>query len=304
MSTAFNPTWFSAPPSVILDVGTFDAADAVHLKQAFPGCRVVAFEACPDNVVALDRAGVCESSGVELMRAAVCAHDGVTAFHSNTDRGGPGMSGSILAPTDKLLTVHTHLTFKASRVVPAVRLDTFCEGAGIAHVDLLHVDAQGAEHLVLRGLGALRPALVYLEVSEGPHYAGATSADELHATLVSLGYTRTWCSSYDALYRHAPGVATSWELMGAGMWSLMEADPRSPGYERTVCGVEIEAGKHINLFGLERALTLVELTGLRDIILSVLEARPFCADDTDKDGDCARCARLGGCPVKRALQLF
>jgi FkbM family methyltransferase len=196
----FSTRWFEgAAPRVVLDVGTFDAKDACTLKTLFPDCTVIAFEACPDNWGRLESRRA-ELGGIELVHAAVCDYDGEAVFHSNTDCGGPGMSGSMLAPTDALIQVHRHLAFSAPRPVAALRLDTFCQTRAITHVDLLHLDVQGAEAAVLRGLGVLRPRLIFLEMNEGPHYVGAASSDALDAHLRGLGYLQRWTSGVDALY--------------------------------------------------------------------------------------------------------
>jgi FkbM family methyltransferase len=203
--TTFNTSWigkFVERPSVIFDVGAFDCTDALRFKQAFPRSQVVAFEACPDNYVTIDLPKMAQL-GVEVHHLAVCEQDGETDFYSNTDSGQPGMSGSILIPTEKLKTEHTHLRFLSGRKVKSTRLDTFCHQHEIHCPDVLHIDVQGAELKVLQGLGDLRPKMIYLEINETRefnHYAGAGSVDDLRLLLKDRRYNWCWGSSQDELY--------------------------------------------------------------------------------------------------------
>ena len=96
-----------------------------------------------------------------------------------------------------------HITFKPARKVPASRLDTFCAAHGITEIDLLHMDVQGAEALVLDGMGDLRPTMIFLEIDEVKEtsgYLGATPMADLVSRLTDKGYGAAWESEHDALY--------------------------------------------------------------------------------------------------------
>lgn len=208
--SAFKFEWFVREPKVILDVGTYDGADAALFKETFPLCRVIAFEACPDNYGAMKRRAFAAATGVELVHAAACDFDGEIPFFSNTDTkqvGHFGQSGSVLEPTkaidNKWRGGMGHIRFKEPRRVPAVRLDTFCAAQGITAIDLLHMDVQGAESMVLDGMGALLPGMIFLEIDEVKEtggYLGCVPLAELEARLTSRGYVKQWASINDALY--------------------------------------------------------------------------------------------------------
>jgi hypothetical protein len=76
--------------------------------------------------------------------------------------------------------------------VPTLRLDTFFDLAGIAHVDLLKIDAQGADLAVLRSAGSrLRDvAKIALEVDISPRrlYVGSASRSEVVDFLTAVGF--------------------------------------------------------------------------------------------------------------------
>jgi len=206
--SAFRYEWFSTPPKLIFDVGAYDGADSIRFKEWFPECRVVAFEACPDNFAALH--GRVAGTGVEFLHYAVCDTDGEVPFFSNTDTNFPGhfgQSGSILVPTpriaEKWAKGNRRIDFHKVRMVQAIKLGTFCRLYGITEIDLLHIDAQGAEKQVIEGLDDMRPKMIFLEIDEVAEvggYDGATPMAELVECLTSRAYAKKWESPNDALY--------------------------------------------------------------------------------------------------------
>lgn len=222
MSTEFDRSWLKTlipgVPRVLMDVGTWDAADAIELKVQCPDSRVIAFEACPDNYQWLLEQGETKRRGVELFHYAVGDVDGVVDFHSNLDGNMPegrfGMSGSVLAPTERLKRDCPNLFFGVPRTVPAIRLDTFCrqQKIGLLDIDLLHMDVQGAEAFVLNGLGDVRPRLVFLEVneqSEAGHYQGGVSGRILLGFLRLMGYRQYWTNGQNSLFTRVESQSTA-----------------------------------------------------------------------------------------------
>ena len=212
----FNLQWvgeyLKREPDVVFDVGCFDCADSIAFKLRWPGARVLAFEACPDNFrrIVTRLATMEDCPEIELFHFAMCDTDGEIMFFSNADAkmpGGFGQSGSVLTPTqaidNKWRGGMGHITFKPQRMVPAARLDTFCSSHGLAAIDLLHMDVQGAESKVIDGMGALRPSMIFLEIDEVAEvggYFGGTPMAELVERLTSRGYAEKWHSEHDALY--------------------------------------------------------------------------------------------------------
>jgi len=212
MMTAFRFSWvdeyLKRTPSVVLDCGCYDATDAIAFKEKWPGARVIAFEACPDNYARIGQQGKARFAHVAVVHAAVCDHEKGVVFWSNCDTNQVasfGQSGSILQPTEKIPQKWPSISFKEPRQVPSVRLDAFCAGAGIGEVDLLHMDIQGAELFALRGLGDMRPAMIFLEIDETEEvgrYVGGAKESQVRAWFDGAGYRRVWDSEHDALYVH------------------------------------------------------------------------------------------------------
>ena len=210
--SAFKFDWvdqhLKRDPKVIIDAGCYDATDSIAFKERWPDAYVYAFEACPDNYARIERAGLAEAAQVYVHHLAVCDHEKGVQFNSNTDtnqNGHYGQTGSILPFSEKLITTWPSITVKPPRLVPSVRLDLFSDRQGIQHIDLLHMDVQGAEYFVCLGLGSMRPSMIFLEIDETAEvgrYIGAIPESQIRGWFDSNGYKRVWESKADALYVH------------------------------------------------------------------------------------------------------
>lgn len=127
----------------VIDIGANTGLFALLAARAEPTCRVWAFEPVPfifdmlQKNVRLNRL-----SNVETVAAAVTDFVGETTFYiTRTNVGIPTDSSScqgFRAQVDELR-------------LPAITLDEFVSRHGIARLDLLKIDAEGAEAKVLRG---------------------------------------------------------------------------------------------------------------------------------------------------------
>jgi hypothetical protein len=76
--------------------------------------------------------------------------------------------------------------------VGTVSVDDFCRQAGVSHIDILKMDAQGTEYDVLAGargtLAREGVSLIYMELLTGPSYIGQRKPHEILALLDSFGY--------------------------------------------------------------------------------------------------------------------
>src|SRR5690349_7551584 len=80
--SGFNLAWFSqlgVTPSVIFDVGSFDGADALRFRKAYPKASIVAVEADPLRAAAIRKNLAGEN--VMLIEAAVTDHVGEIGLH-------------------------------------------------------------------------------------------------------------------------------------------------------------------------------------------------------------------------------
>jgi FkbM family methyltransferase len=204
--SAFNPAWLAEAgvvPRVIVDLGAFDGGDALRLAAAFPAARVVTVEADPTRhaLVVATLAG----TAVEVVQAAACDRDGPVAWFVARVGGAVDSQGSLYRRTAAAGRMHRFVQQADTTVsVPGLRFDTLMNRLGIAAVDLLHMDIEGAEAAVVRSLGPHRPAMIFTESRSG-YFENGNAATELHARLVGLGYRRAMRLGVDALYL-APGI--------------------------------------------------------------------------------------------------
>lgn len=199
--SAFNPAWLAEAgikPGVIVDLGSFDGGDALRLARAFPAARVVTVEADPTRhgVVAALLAG----TGIEVVHAAACETDGPVPWYPAEVGGVVDSQGSLYRRSARAQRRHGFVRQAETPVwVPGLRFETLMDRLGIASVDLLHMDIEGAEGAVIRSLGHHRPRMIFTEARTGYFENGATAADT-HAALTRLGYRRAMRLGVDSLY--------------------------------------------------------------------------------------------------------
>jgi FkbM family methyltransferase len=199
--SAFNPLWMGElglDPRVIVDVGSFDGGDALRLSQAFPAARVVSIEADPRRFELLRNA--LSPTDVTLIHAAIQGKDGAVPFFRTSIAGEASAQGSLFRFTDQAAADLPHIHQNATAdTVPGRRLDSLMRELGLPSIDLLHMDAQGAELEVLRSMSALRPRVVYLEVDA--EYVGAPRAGDIHAFMTAHRYHLVADFGTDRLYK-------------------------------------------------------------------------------------------------------
>lgn len=132
------------PMRTVLDVGANVGAWSLLAAAAFPNATIYALEIVP--------------STAETLRARTAGVSRIKVF----DHGLADHTGTLTVRFNPAATTHTTFTdyphgWAGERIDARVmRGDEFLAREGIASVDLLKLDVEGAEHLVLRGLG---PAL-------------------------------------------------------------------------------------------------------------------------------------------------
>jgi len=170
---------------VAYDIGTRDMMQAIEICETYPQAHVHAFECNPQF---LPECRTRESSRITLHE--VCAHNftGETTFHRITVDN-PGAS-SIFFPEHTILgRDHKHQV--APVTVPCVRIDSM----QLPQPDVLWMDVQGAELVVLEGMGEMldKVKVIATEVETAPVYAPTefeepTNLTNLSAFLFDRGF--------------------------------------------------------------------------------------------------------------------
>lgn len=205
----------AAEVRVIFDVGARDCAESAAFASAYPAATIHAFE-CNPATLPLCRAVAAGEPRVRLTEKAVSDKAGrLTFFPIDPARSAGGIPGgnhgasSIFEATG----AYPEETYVQNRIeVEAIRLDRFCADAGVGAIDILWMDVQGAELLVLAGLGDMleRVAFIHMEVEFFEIYKGQALFPEVDRLLRERGFRLAGFTSYsqyaaDAMYV-GPGV--------------------------------------------------------------------------------------------------
>ena len=185
----------------IFDIGACEGEDAVRYAKLFPHASVFAVEPVPKNLerihATLARYGatdvrvlpfaLSDTSTVETMYVS----SGSPPGHSSTEDWDYGNKSSSLLSPDAHLAVHPWVRFDSTIDVQTRRLDEVCLEQGIARLDFIHMDVQGAELMVLEGAGERLADLtgIWLEVEAVPLYRGQPLQSDVQVYLESQGFT-------------------------------------------------------------------------------------------------------------------
>jgi FkbM family methyltransferase len=182
----------------IFDIGCCEGEDSIRFSRHFRHARVLAFEALPDNQrICRENFALYQATRTELVPVALCDRVGTTDFHVSSGAPKDGVSGwnygnkssSVLPPKggDPMLG---WLEFRKKITVPCSTLDQVCADRGIARLELVHMDVQGAESLVLAGATRMLPRVgaIWLEVSAREYYAGQKLKAEVGRQLRAAGF--------------------------------------------------------------------------------------------------------------------
>ncbi|HEU5001804.1 MAG TPA: FkbM family methyltransferase [Actinomycetota bacterium] len=145
------------PRSVVVDVGANIGVFALVLGRLVPGGTVFAFEPDPQNYAYL-RANIARNRAANVVAEPLAVYDraGEVAFVSVPER----LSASFVSPAPGT----NGSAQQVGNPVEAVRLDDYVAARGVRRIDLVMIDAEGAEFAVLRGarttLAVFQPALL------------------------------------------------------------------------------------------------------------------------------------------------
>lgn len=218
----FNMEWVTAvtdTPKVIFDIGCYDMGDSIRFKQRFPGAEVYSFEASHYRHEKLRETSA--KYGLNFVPFAVSDKVGTATFYDAEvfdDEGkiGPRIDaqGSFFQHTDIYKHKNPRIKQKAETTeVKTITVESFCVEKNISEIDVLYVDVEGAELQVVKGMGSLRPKMVFVETLDFSNatkaamwHGEATKSQELENYLISIGYQLVKILDADRLYIHSSAI--------------------------------------------------------------------------------------------------
>jgi FkbM family methyltransferase len=142
---------------ILFDVGAHHGQDSLDVTQNNPNAICYAFEPTPELAENLRRAA--ESRNIKeryhIFEFAISDFDGEADFHMVTGDTGSASLNEFSDNLDKTWPGRTDFVVRASKKVKVYRLDTWLSAYApeITEIDHLHIDAQGSDLAVLKGLG-------------------------------------------------------------------------------------------------------------------------------------------------------
>ena len=165
--------------SIVFDIGAYTGLYALAAAKVNPKTKVYAFEAL-DTVYSrlLLNKSVNDLGNLSLRNVAVSDHDGVAGFKVFSGE-------SILTSGSSLVTRPNDRTVVQTKQVACMTLDALQIDYGLSRLDLIKIDAEGAEHMILSGgaqtLTQYKPDII-CEVFEG------AQTDDIQRLLSEMGY--------------------------------------------------------------------------------------------------------------------
>jgi FkbM family methyltransferase len=180
---------------IVADIGAADGVDTVAYCEIASNVTAFAFEPLSRNVrSAYELRRKKELEGrMQIFEIALGEADGAADFYESAGRYHKGdkwpYSGSLLPP-GRHCEVYPWVTFEAPKKIAVRRLDSLGPEIGLSRIDFIHIDVQGFELAVLRGMGRMLDAVrgVWMEVEEIPLYEGQPLRAEVESFMRARGF--------------------------------------------------------------------------------------------------------------------
>ncbi len=186
--------------SVIIEAGSRDLLDALYLEQYFPKANIYSFE-CNEDSWSICENNLNKSEGrIHLSKCALYNKNENISFyafeHDKTEEHDIGVS-SIYKHNNPASVPQKNVTVKG------IRLDTFCEQNAIKYIDYLCLDVQGAEKVVLEGLGDFLNKVGFLVLEDD-----AFQYQQCESVGIDLlkNFEQITSICHDTLYRRTPSL--------------------------------------------------------------------------------------------------
>lgn len=179
----------------IFDVGAHWGQDSLHLAKNDTNTIVYAFEPTPELAQRLRNESKDFSDRYHVIECAISDFDGEADFHMVEGDTGSASLNEFSEGLDKSWPGRKDFVVRASKKVEVYRLDTWLDkfAPDITEIEHLHIDAQGSDLAVLKGLGSklrmVRTGVVEVpQAAELSLYKGQHTKEEAVQFLVRNGY--------------------------------------------------------------------------------------------------------------------
>ena len=198
--------------SIIFEIGVHIGKDTERIKELTGSNFIYGFEPDPRNIQILN-----ERNRLSLFEkfydCALSNLDGESIFYLSS--GHPpevykdpdinkewSASNSLKAPKNHL-DIHTWCKFEERLNVKTLRMDHVCNEIGLNKIDLVWMDVQGAEDLVIEGMGEFKNNIrfIYTEYNNNDLYDGSPTLQRIISSL-GEGWTAEAIYQNDVLLKN------------------------------------------------------------------------------------------------------
>ncbi len=137
---------------IMFDIGAHEGQSSIHKAVENSNLHVYAFEPVPKLIEKI-KSKIVDLNNYTVIPKAVSDYDGEAFF--NVRGEGDWGQGSLSDFTDNVDKVWpgAELRFTERIKIDVTRLDTFIEQTNISKINYLHIDAQGEDLKIIKGLG-------------------------------------------------------------------------------------------------------------------------------------------------------
>jgi len=179
-------------PSLILEIGAYNAAFSIEAKKLLQNTRVVAFEASPYNFQHFKDHVNIRTSGIEYLHLAITEQTGVAEFQIQTKIDDEDLS-PIRANNSLLARTEAGVLVKYQKViVPTLSLNEYILQNNLAGMSFTAwVDVEGALEGVLKGGSQVwkECAAIFIEVEEHKYWETQWLYSDVVSYLTASGFT-------------------------------------------------------------------------------------------------------------------
>src|ERR1035437_1358058 len=193
---------------IIIEIGANTCSESVDFSVTFPNVDIYPFECNPDTIPRC-KEKIKGHPRIHLIEKAVSDKNGASSFFpidttkakTPHEDGNPGAS-SMFMRNESLGVFREELPQKKV-TVESITLHTFMTEQNISSIDILWLDAQGAELMILKGLGEKisKVNIIQCEVEFVEEYKGQPLWKDIVAFAKSNGFVV--CGFTEEWYPHA-----------------------------------------------------------------------------------------------------
>jgi len=177
---------------IVFEIGSHIGIDSEKISEIV-GSKIYGFEPDPRNLEILTSKR--SEFFHEISTLAISNNDGKSNFYLSSgtapeeyedeDMNRDWSASNSLKLPRKHLDLHQWCKFDWCIEVETIKLDTYCKNKNIDHIDFIWMDVQGAEDLVIEGMGDFKNNIrfIYTEYNNDDLYDGSPTLEKIVSML-------------------------------------------------------------------------------------------------------------------------